>query len=185
MILLKNIIYGLYDCIFAAHYWRGVRVADGARLESVYRGNSIAGSNPALSAFAHRSFAKVGFCLVKIALVSQVGLRRTKSANTNQLGIFCSTKLFYRCLAVLIFLNQNVWHVYILRCSDGSLYTGCSSNLRDRMNRHNKQQINYTRTRLPVELIVTISFRDKYKAFDFENYLKSGSGRAFMFKRFT
>ncbi len=31
-------------------YWRGVRVAEGARLESVYRGNSIAGSNPALSA---------------------------------------------------------------------------------------------------------------------------------------
>jgi hypothetical protein len=29
---------------------RGVRVAEGARLESVYRGNSIAGSNPALSA---------------------------------------------------------------------------------------------------------------------------------------
>ena len=30
--------------------WRGVRVVEGARLESVYRGNSIAGSNPALSA---------------------------------------------------------------------------------------------------------------------------------------
>jgi putative endonuclease len=30
---------------------RGVRVVEGARLESVYRGNSIAGSNPALSAF--------------------------------------------------------------------------------------------------------------------------------------
>ena len=32
--------------------WRGVRVVEGARLESVYRGNSIAGSNPALSASA-------------------------------------------------------------------------------------------------------------------------------------
>jgi hypothetical protein len=30
---------------------RDVRVVEGARLESVYRGNSIAGSNPALSAF--------------------------------------------------------------------------------------------------------------------------------------
>ena len=29
---------------------RGVRVAEGARLESVYWGNSVAGSNPALSA---------------------------------------------------------------------------------------------------------------------------------------
>jgi hypothetical protein len=30
--------------------WTGGRVVEGARLESVYRGNSIAGSNPALSA---------------------------------------------------------------------------------------------------------------------------------------
>ena len=30
--------------------WRGVRVVEGARLESVYSGNAIAGSNPALSA---------------------------------------------------------------------------------------------------------------------------------------
>ena len=30
--------------------WRGVRVVEGARLESVYWGNSIMGSNPILSA---------------------------------------------------------------------------------------------------------------------------------------
>ncbi len=32
------------------YFWRGGRVAEGARLESVYAGNRIAGSNPALSA---------------------------------------------------------------------------------------------------------------------------------------
>ena len=32
-------------------------MVEGARLESVYMGNCIAGSNPALSAFARRSFA--------------------------------------------------------------------------------------------------------------------------------
>jgi hypothetical protein len=37
----------------AAIPWRGVRVVEGARLESVYTGNRIAGSNPALSAFPH------------------------------------------------------------------------------------------------------------------------------------
>ena len=30
--------------------WRGGRAVEGARLESVYRGNSIMGSNPILSA---------------------------------------------------------------------------------------------------------------------------------------
>jgi hypothetical protein len=33
-------------------------VVEGARLESVYTGNGIAGSNPALSAFARRSFKR-------------------------------------------------------------------------------------------------------------------------------
>jgi hypothetical protein len=33
---------------------RGVRVVEGARLESVYSGNAIAGSNPALSANENR-----------------------------------------------------------------------------------------------------------------------------------
>ena len=38
-------------CIFAVlKKWRRVRVVEGARLESVYRGNSIASSNLAVSA---------------------------------------------------------------------------------------------------------------------------------------
>ena len=32
------------------NYWRGGRVAEGARLESVYAGNRIEGSNPSPSA---------------------------------------------------------------------------------------------------------------------------------------
>ena len=39
--------------------WRGGRVVEGARLESVYRGNSIMGSNPILSAINFKS--KNGF----------------------------------------------------------------------------------------------------------------------------
>ena len=53
----------------------------------------------------------------------------------------------------------------------------------DRLNRHGKGQVKYTSLRLPVDLIVTINFKDKYKAYDFENYLKSGSEKAFMNKR--
>ena len=76
-----------------------------------------------------------------------------------------------------------MWQVYILRCNDGSYYTGCTLNMLDRLDRHNKGQIRYTSSRLPVDLIVTINFNNKYKAYDFERYLKSGSGRAFMNKR--
>ena len=35
-------------------------MVEGARLESVYTGNRIEGSNPSLSAFALRSFSDVG-----------------------------------------------------------------------------------------------------------------------------
>jgi predicted GIY-YIG superfamily endonuclease len=74
--------------------------------------------------------------------------------------------------------------VYLLRCADGSTYTGCTRNIDERLTRHNKKQVLYTSTRLPVKLITYIAFTDKYKAFEFEKYLKSGSGKAFSNKRF-
>lgn len=77
-----------------------------------------------------------------------------------------------------------MWTVYILKCNDGTYYTGCTSNLENRLVRHRTKQVNYTKSRLPVEVIVTISFPDKYKAYTFEKYLKSGSGRAFAKRHF-
>ena len=83
-----------------------------------------------------------------------------------------------------ILRKGHMWHVYILKCNDGTYYTGCTSDMANRLNRHNAAQVKYTSSRLPIEVIVSISFRNKYKAYDFENYLKSGSGKAFMNKRF-
>lgn len=76
-----------------------------------------------------------------------------------------------------------MWHVYILKCSDDTYYTGCTNNLDDRLIRHGKGQIHYTQDKLPVELITYTTFTNKYKAFEFEKYLKSGSGIAFRNKR--
>ena len=76
-----------------------------------------------------------------------------------------------------------MWHVYILKCTDGSYYTGCTNNIEDRLMRHNKGQIHFTKDKLPVELITYIAFSDKYKAYEFEKYLKSGSVMAFRNKR--
>ena len=76
-----------------------------------------------------------------------------------------------------------MWIVYILKCADGQYYTGCTSNLDDRMNRHRGGYVPATKDRRPVELITFTVFTDKYKAFDFERYLKTGSGRAVMYKR--
>ncbi|WP_422355951.1 GIY-YIG nuclease family protein [Roseivirga pacifica] len=73
--------------------------------------------------------------------------------------------------------------VYILLCSDGKFYTGCTSNLESRLKKHHNGQVTSTSYRLPVELETYIVFKDKYKAYSFEKYLKSGSGIAFRNKR--
>jgi putative endonuclease len=75
-------------------------------------------------------------------------------------------------------------YVYLLKCSDNTTYTGCTQNLEERLLRHQKKQVLFTSTRLPVKLITYVAFSDKYKAFEFEKYLKSGSGKAFSNKRF-
>ena len=75
------------------------------------------------------------------------------------------------------------WFVYILKCSDGNLYTGCTENLKDRLRRHEAGNLPATKARLPVTLKTYIVFTDQYKALNFEIYLKTGSGRAFLQKR--
>jgi putative endonuclease len=77
-----------------------------------------------------------------------------------------------------------MWYVYILKCSNGHTYTGCSSDLKERVQRHKNGYVPATKDLLPIELINYFAFSDKYKAFEFEKYLKSGSGRAFSKKHF-
>lgn len=78
---------------------------------------------------------------------------------------------------------MNIWTVYILKANDQSHNVGCTSNFAERLTRHQKGQVTSTQYRLPLALVTKIEFTDKYKAFEFEKYLKSGSGRAFMNKR--
>ncbi len=46
------------------------------------------------------------------------------------------------------------WYVYILRCADGTLYTGITKDLEARLKKHNAGLGGaYTRTHRPVELL--------------------------------
>lgn len=48
------------------------------------------------------------------------------------------------------------WSVYIVQCSDGTLYTGISNDVDKRVSNHNKGKgAKYTKNRLPVTLLVT------------------------------
>lgn len=54
------------------------------------------------------------------------------------------------------------WVVYILRCGDGSLYTGCTNDLERRVKMHQSGKgAKYTRGRLPVELVYREAVEDK------------------------
>ena len=68
--------------------------------------------------------------------------------------------------------------VYILKCSDGSYYTGCTSNLGQRIQEHNFMKYdNYTSTRLPVELVYTQQFASIADAIFAEKQIKGWSRR--------
>lgn len=77
-----------------------------------------------------------------------------------------------------------MYYVYSLKCKDG-FYIGCTDNIQERLEHHQKGHVPSTKERLPISLEFYIAIPDKYKAFEFEKYLKSGSGRAFINKHFA
>jgi putative endonuclease len=55
-----------------------------------------------------------------------------------------------------------MWYVYILECSDLTLYTGISNDVEKRIDIHNKKKgAKYTKTRTPVKLVYQQSFETK------------------------
>ncbi|MBP3896509.1 MAG: GIY-YIG nuclease family protein [Mogibacterium sp.] len=56
-------------------------------------------------------------------------------------------------------------YVYILRCSDGTFYTGWTTDVQKRLEAHNSGKgAKYTRSRLPAELVYTEEYDDKIEA---------------------
>ncbi len=74
-----------------------------------------------------------------------------------------------------------MYYIYSLKCKEG-YYIGCTDDVEKRLQRHQKGQIPATKNRLPIELDFYFAVKNKYKAFEFEKYLKTGSGRAFIKK---
>lgn len=67
--------------------------------------------------------------------------------------------------------NRNV--TYILRCSDGTLYTGWTNNIAKRLKAHNAGKGGkYTRARMPVELVYMEEYDTKKEAMSREVQIK-------------
>ena len=66
-----------------------------------------------------------------------------------------------------------MWHIYILECKDKSLYVGVTTNLTERLDKHNKGKASkYTRGRTPVKMIFSEEHADKTSALKREHELK-------------
>ena len=71
--------------------------------------------------------------------------------------------------------DKEAW-LYILRCSDGSFYTGSTNNLPVRLSQHSVGEgCIYTRSRLPVELVYVQRFHSEHEAFLRERQVKGWS----------
>ena len=81
-------------------------------------------------------------------------------------------------------------YVYILKSLSAPerYYVGCTNDVSERLRRHNAgfaaSQSRHSPMHGPWKVTVEIGFEDESKAFAFERYLKSGSGRAFAKKHF-
>jgi putative endonuclease len=63
--------------------------------------------------------------------------------------------------------------VYMLRCGDGSLYTGWSNDVERRLARHRAGRASrYTASRLPVELVLSLPMPDRSAAMREEARIK-------------
>jgi len=78
-----------------------------------------------------------------------------------------------------------MWYVYIIRSTESRTqeYIGATADLKRRMADHNAGKSAHTAKFAPWELVWYSAFPNKYKALEFEKYLKSHSGRAFAKKR--
>lgn len=71
------------------------------------------------------------------------------------------------------------YYVYLLVNSENKHYIGCTNNIKDRLKRHNHGQVLATKHDVPWKLKSYFVFDNQKKAFEFEQYLKTGAGRGF------
>ncbi|MHC1578202.1 MAG: GIY-YIG nuclease family protein [Dehalococcoidia bacterium] len=76
-----------------------------------------------------------------------------------------------------------MWYVYILRsATDTNLYVGSTKDIARRLTEHNSGKVDSTKNGRPFSLEAYFGLKGKSKAIALEQYLKTGSGRAFLQK---
>jgi len=79
-----------------------------------------------------------------------------------------------------------MYHVYIIKSLNypKQIYIGFTKDIESRILEHNNGRVPHTSKFMPWEIVTFSTFRNKEKAVNFEQFLKRGSGRAFLKKHF-
>ena len=73
-------------------------------------------------------------------------------------------------------VDMEYFYVYILKCNDGSYYTGHTDNIEKRLSEHKRGKVPcYTSARLPVELVFFQRCSSRYGALSAERRIKTWS----------
>ncbi len=62
--------------------------------------------------------------------------------------------------------SERGWFVYMLECADGTIYTGCTTDVERRVREHNTSPrgAKYTRSRRPVRLLIAFPMHSRSDA---------------------
>jgi putative endonuclease len=79
-----------------------------------------------------------------------------------------------------------MFYVYVLKSKkDGQLYTGFTTNLKERFRKHNKGQVVVTKFRRPFYLVYYEAYKNKKDAIIAEIFYKTGNGREILRQTIT
>ena len=73
-------------------------------------------------------------------------------------------------------MTKSVWHIYMVRCSDNTLYTGIAMDVNRRVEEHNSDNrlgAKYTRTRRPVQLVYQEAVNSRSEAAKREHAIRT------------
>jgi putative endonuclease len=77
------------------------------------------------------------------------------------------------------------FYTYVLKCGDGQLYVGYTTDLRRRIAEHNGGKVPATAPRLPIQLEYYEACRSEISARMRERQLKTGFGRKYLKNRLS
>jgi len=81
--------------------------------------------------------------------------------------------------------RPDLFWVYVLKCKDDSFYIGQTDDIKRRIDDHKKGKVSWTKSKLPIEIILLEEYSSRKEAVNREKNLKTGFGRKWLKREYT